>query len=101
MNPSDSHAPSVLLKSDRRGRVRSPAAHREALLDAFEQTCMSGAELARQHDVAYPTFLHWMGQRRKVQGSADHQESPGSIRLHEILVDTESATSISPHYLDP
>ena len=54
-----------ILKSDTRGRVRTPAADREALLDLFEQGGMSGAAFARLHGLRYSTFAHWRTARRK------------------------------------
>ena len=35
------------LKSDQLGRVRTPVAKREEILDAFERSGVSGAEFAR------------------------------------------------------
>jgi transposase-like protein len=54
-----------ILKTDSKGRVRTPAADREALLDLFEQGGMSGAAFARLHGLRYTTFAHWRHLRRK------------------------------------
>jgi hypothetical protein len=40
------NAESVILKTDRQGRVRTPLAQREALLDAFECSGLSGMKFA-------------------------------------------------------
>ena len=97
MTPSDSHVSSVVLKTDRRGRVRTPAAKREALLDAFEDTCMSGAEFARHHGLAYPTFMNWLGRRRKAKSSEDPLPAPpGAVRFQEFLLDSESPAAPAP-----
>lgn len=44
--------------------MRTPAAHREALLDLFEQGGMSGAAFARLHGLRYSTFAHWRKRRK-------------------------------------
>ena len=39
----------VILKTDGRGRVRTPLAQREALLDGFERRGLSGMKCASLH----------------------------------------------------
>jgi len=58
-----------LLSTDERGRVRVPPERREALLDEFERSGMSGAKFARMAGVQYPTFAVWVSKRRV---RADH-----------------------------
>ena len=41
----------MILKTDDLGRVRTPLAMREALLDAFERSGLSGMKFAAQHRV--------------------------------------------------
>lgn len=52
-----------ILKTDTKGRVRTPAEDREALLDLFEQGGMSGAAFARLHGIRYSTFAQWRQRR--------------------------------------
>ena len=47
-----------VLKTDTRGRVRVPAERREALLDEFEKSGMSGAKFARLAGIHYATFAN-------------------------------------------
>ena len=47
-----------VLKTDSRGRVRVPAERREALLDEFEKSGMSGAKFARLAGIHYATFAN-------------------------------------------
>ncbi len=56
---------SVILKTDRLGRVRTPSAQREALLDAFERSGLSGMKFAALHGVKYPSFANWVQQRKR------------------------------------
>ena len=53
----------TILKTDTLGRrEHTNPEHREAWLDAFEQTSMSGAAFARLHGIRYTTFA--IGDRR-------------------------------------
>ena len=74
-----------VLKIDERGRVRVPVERREALLDEFEKSGMSGAKFARLAGIKYATFANWTQARRK----AKVQETPGSepLRLIEAVMD--------------
>ena len=58
----------LILKTDVLGRVSMPADRREAILDAFEQSDMSGQAFAKQIGVKYPTFASWMQKRRRLRG---------------------------------
>lgn len=50
-----------------------PAERREALLDEFERSGLSGMKFAALVGVKYPTFAYWLSRRRKAQvpGSSD------------------------------
>jgi transposase-like protein len=54
-----------VLPVDERGRVRVSRDRREALLEEFESSGMSGAKFARLAGVKYPTFMYWLKQRRE------------------------------------
>lgn len=54
-----------ILKQDRKGRVRTPRAKREAILDEYERSGMSGPDFARYHGIKYQTFATWIQKRRK------------------------------------
>ena len=58
----------TVLKTDVLGRVKVSREHREALLDAFETSGLSGVAFARHHGVTYPTFATWMQKRRRERG---------------------------------
>lgn len=55
----------TFLKTDERGRVRTPPAQREALLDEFERSGLSGMRFAALHGVKYPSFANWVQGRRR------------------------------------
>jgi hypothetical protein len=59
---TETHA--IILKSDRRGRLRFTPEQRLALLDAYDASGLSGPKFAQLHGVNYQTFAGWF-QRRK------------------------------------
>ena len=67
-----------LLKSDTRGRVRTPRARQEALLEEFAQSGLSGAKFAALVGIKYPTFAAWVLRRRQ-QGAPVHQSQPAAV----------------------
>jgi hypothetical protein len=83
----------VLLKTDTRGRVLTPAPDRDALLDAFEQSGMSGAAFARLHGLRYSTFAYWRHARRKQH--APEALAPGGFREVAIRPDAASAPALT------
>jgi len=63
-----------LIKTDSLGRVTLPKEQREAMLDAFEASAMSGAEFARNHGVPVMTFASWIQKRRRARGDYEYAE---------------------------
>lgn len=57
-----------LLASDVLGRVKTPAAKREAILDEFERGGMTAMAFAEHIGVKYPTFATWVQKRKKERG---------------------------------
>lgn len=55
----------MILKTDGLGRVKTPAARRESLLDEFERSGLSGAKFAALTGVKYQTFAAWAHRRRR------------------------------------
>jgi hypothetical protein len=63
---------------------------REAILDAFEASGLSGAAFARQWGLKYPTFANWLQRRRRERGKASARPgSPEPVRLLEAVVESE------------
>ena len=83
-----------VLKIDERGRVRVPVERREALLDEFEKSGMSGAKFARFAGVNYGTFATWAQRRRQQRAEAPASES-GTLRLVEATVENERSETTS------
>ena len=78
-----------ILKRDTKGRIRTPLARREQLLDEFERSGLSGAEFAALTGLKYQTFAGWMQRRRKQRGAAEPVDAttPAQLRWLEAVVD--------------
>jgi hypothetical protein len=80
-----------ILKQDARGRVRVGVERREALLDEFERSALSGAKFARLAGIKYATFANWVARRRKKRAEdgevtkAEEARANGPIRLFEAV----------------
>lgn len=78
---------------DRRGRVNWPRKRREHLLAEYEKSGLSQAAFARREGVRYPTFAHWVRERRRGAWTTPGQR-PGEVpRFVEVGV---PATPSSP-----
>ena len=60
----------AVLKRDGQGRVRTPAARREQLLDEFERSGLSGPKFAVLAGLKYQTFATWVQKRKRQRGAA-------------------------------
>jgi hypothetical protein len=91
--PNSESSTPVLLKSDCRGRVRTPPEQREALLAAFDATTMSGAEFARHHGLSYATFMSWLAARKRKPASSERAQRSGPL-FHEVVLDVREAPGV-------
>lgn len=66
---------SGIFKSDKLGRVQLPPERREAILDEFERSGMSGIAFARHHGINYQTFAAWRQRRKKAAAVAPARKS--------------------------
>jgi hypothetical protein len=74
----------IILKTDGLGRVRTPLAQREALVDSFERSGLSGMKFAALHGVKYPSFANWVQQRkrRRLRAHAVGEGHPSTPQDH-------------------
>jgi transposase-like protein len=82
--------PMKLLKTDARGRVRTPQDRREAMLDEFERSGATARSFAKLCGVNYQTFATWAQQRRKGRAAAGRLQVP---RLVEAVVEAPANTA--------
>jgi hypothetical protein len=76
-----------ILKTDGRGRVQTPAARRESLLDEFERSGLSGPKFAALVGIKYQTFAAWSARRRKLNGHKVPVKPADPVRWLEAVVD--------------
>ncbi len=63
----ENDVPLIPITTDELGRIRLSAEHKEALLDAFERSAMSGLGFARKYGLTYSTFASWVRKRKESQ----------------------------------
>ena len=80
-----------ILKTDKLGRVQVPAARREAILDEFERSGMTGAAFAERYGINYQTFASWRQKRKKARVAAS--EEPARFLLVETTEGDPSPSS--------
>lgn len=84
-----------LLKRDAAGRVRTPRAKREEILDEFEESGVSGVEFAELAGIKYPTLASWIRRRRRERGGRCRRAKPsGEVRFLEAVVEKAEAGSV-------
>lgn len=66
----------TILKTDTLGRVQTSPEQREAWLDAFERSTMSGAAFAKLHGINYTTFASWRQKRNRQRQSSEENPTP-------------------------
>jgi hypothetical protein len=81
-----------IFKTDARGHIRMPVERREALLDEFEKSGLSGAKFARLAGIHYGTFATWAQRRRKERAASGTAPGSGPVRLIEATVEGATRT---------
>lgn len=64
-----------LLKVDSKGRVQVSEERREALLEEFDRSGMSGATFAKHYGIKYTTFAHWKRMRKRATAKEPTKKS--------------------------
>lgn len=83
-----------LLKMDAAGRVRTPRAKREEILDEFEGSGVSGVEFAELAGIKYPTLASWVQRRRRerrTHGRKGPAKPDQGMRFLEAMVEKAEA----------
>ena len=87
----------VILKTDEHGRVQTPVARRESLLDEFERSGLSAAKFAALAGVKYQTFAAWALRRRRQRGTAKRLTPNGdAVRWLEAVVTSAPSSGGAP-----
>lgn len=81
----------TIIKSDRVGRTRYSAQHKQEVLDAFESSSLSAPAFAQQCGIKYPTFAAWLaGRNRGARQTSPPQNSPAFILAEFATSDGEA-----------
>jgi predicted HTH domain antitoxin len=80
---------SIILKTDKRGHVRTPPERREELLAEFDRSGLTLTRFAELAGVRYSTFATWLQQRRNKRAASQDKEkvTPKPVRFAEVLMD--------------
>jgi transposase-like protein len=91
-----------LLKMDSRGRVRTPAKRRRALLKEFAGSGLSARKFAALVGVRYSTFAHWVqrfreegGELAPVASVPPVPQAVAPVRWMEAIIEDRGATVAS------
>jgi hypothetical protein len=80
-------AEETIIKADVLGRVKTPKERREALLDEFEKSGLTGQKFAEVVGIKYPTFATWVQKRRRQRGAYPAVKRPRQLRWLEAVVE--------------
>ena len=70
-------------------RERVSAQRREALLDEFERSGLSGVQFARRAGLKYPTFAAWVQNRRRKTQATPSPSGPKAVAFIEAVPDAD------------
>jgi hypothetical protein len=80
-------AEETILKTDVLGRVKTPVARREQLLDEFERSGLTGQKFAAVVGIKYQTFATWAQKRRRQRDAYPAVKRPKQLRWLEAVVE--------------
>ena len=72
-----------ILKTDVLGRITVGRAQREAIVDAFELSGMSGQAFALHHGLKIQTFASWIQKRRRGRGDYQNEAVCRKLRMRK------------------
>ena len=76
-----------VLKVDVAGRVWTPRARREEVLDEFERSGMAAVKFAALIGVKYPTLASWVQKRRRQRKGGEVAGRPAALQWVEAAVE--------------
>lgn len=95
-----SESATEILKTDKRGRVRTPPRRRRELLEQYDKSGLSGPKFAQVTGLKYQTFVGWLQQRRKQREAVSPAVSPArqpAVQWLETVL--EQAQANAPAHL--
>ena len=84
-----------VVKIDVLGRIRIDAKRREALMEEFAGSGMSGQQFAKWAGIKYTTFANWrQKQRRELAGISKEPRTAKAVQWVEAVVEDPAASSV-------
>lgn len=80
-----------VLKVDVAGRVWTPRARREEVLDELERSGMAAVKFAAFIGMKYPTLASWVQKRRRLREAGAAAGQPAALRWVEAAVETQGS----------
>lgn len=75
-------------------RERVSAQRREALLDEFERSGLSGVQFARRAGLKYPTFAAWVRNRRRKTQATPSPSRTKAVAFIEAVPDADGVLTV-------
>lgn len=88
-----------MLRQDVKGRVQTPAARREELLDEFDRGGLSGGKFAALVGVKYSTFASWVAKRKRARAGRSGAKNTArsvALRLVEAMAPARCEVDAAP-----
>ena len=80
-----------ILKVDAAGRVWTPRARREEVLDELERSGKAAVKFAALIGVKHPTLASWVRKRRRQRKSGEAADQPAALRWVEAAVEAHGS----------
>ena len=74
----------LIIKTDVLGRIKTPAARGEHLLDEFERSGLSGCKFAELAGLKYQTFATWLQKRRRLRGAYPKAPAKRAVEAESV-----------------
>ena len=90
---------SEILKTDKRGRVKTPPQRRQELLEEFDKSGLSAPKFAALTGLKYQTFAGWLHQRRKQRDELTPVVASGkepTVQWLETVIEKAQVTQAVP-----
>ena len=91
-----SESTTEILKTDKRGRVRTTPQRRQEILEQYDKSGLSGPKFAAVTGLKYQTLVYWLQKRRQRQPLAPAlaaAKAPAGEWLETVLEQAQLTTS--------
>jgi transposase-like protein len=92
IHPTFMDNPSLILKQDRLGRVRSTKERRASVVAEYQRSGLGAREFAQLAGIRYNTFWYWLAQEGLTVKRA-RRERPKAMQLVEVKLGAVAAAS--------